>query len=412
MTVATLSPCTIRTVKSTAPILRERGLEISRRMYEILFQNEEIKSMFNQAHHGQEGSQPRALAGAVHAFADNIDRLDQCTPMVERITEKHVGLNVRPEQYPYVGRALIGALIDVLEDAATEDVIAAWTNAYDFLAYTLMSRERELYEERERMPGGWVGWRDFTVDRRVPESEVITSFYLRPTDGGRLMTFRPGQYLTFSLDVPGFGTAVRNYSISSAPGRDYYRISVKREGPPDEAPYAPPGLVSNYLHEEVGPGSVLRVNVPAGDFVLDEASHRPVALLSGGVGLTPVLSMLEHLVERDRQRETWWVHAVRCGREQAMRQHVRDLAAASSAVHACVFFEHPMPEDVRGRDYDRAGRLSMEWVKDTLPVADLDFYFCGPRGFMRMLAIGLRALDVPEERIHFEFFGPAEALYA
>ncbi|MGC9665014.1 NO-inducible flavohemoprotein [Planosporangium sp. 12N6] len=412
MANAPLSSATTRTVKSTAPILRERGLEISRRMYEILFRNEEIKSLFNQAHHGQSGSQPRALAGAVHAYADNIDRLDECIPMIERIAQKHVGLGVRPEHYPYVGRALIGALIDVLEEAATDDVIVAWSHAYDYLAGVLMNREQEIRDARVRAPGGWVGWRDFTVNQVVAESESVTSFYLRPADAGPVMAFRPGQYLTVRLEVPGYGAVVRNYSISHAPGRGQYRISVKREGPPPEAPYAPPGVASNFLHEEVGVGSVVRLGPPAGEFVLDETSHRPVALLSGGVGLTPTVSMLEYLVDRGHPPETWYVHAVRCGREHAMKQHVRELAATTGAVHAVVFYEHPDPADVPGRDYDHPGRVTMEWIKGTLPVADADFYFCGPKGFMRMLAIGLRALDVPDERIHFEFFGPAEALYA
>jgi nitric oxide dioxygenase len=406
-----LSPRTVRTVKATAPILRERGLEISRRLYEILFQNEDIKSLFNQSHHGLSGSQPRSLAGAVHAYADNIDRLDEYAPMIERIAQKHAGLEIRPEHYPYVGRALIGALTDVLGQAATEDVIIAWTEAYDFLAHTLMSREREIYDAHAHAPGGWVGWRDFTVDRVVGESEVIKSFYLHPSDAGLVMAFRPGQYLTVRLDIPGQEHVVRNYSVSCAPGRDHYRISVKREGPPEEAPYAPPGLASNYLHEEVGPGTVIEVSPPAGDFFLHDAFRRPLVLLSGGVGLTPTVSMLEYLVDRGMPPETWYVHAALSGRQHAMKQHIRDLAA-NRPIHPVVFYEYPMPEDVLGRDYDMSGQVTMEWLKGAVPIADADFYFCGPRGFMRMLAIGLRALDVPDERIHFEFFGPAEALYA
>jgi nitric oxide dioxygenase len=316
----------VRTVKATAPILRERGLEVSRRLYKILFQNEDIKSLFNQSHHGLSGSQPRALAGAVHAYADNIDRLDECVPMIERIAQKHAGLNIRPEHYPYVGRALIGALTDVLGQAATEEVITAWTQAYDFLAYTLMSREREIYDAHARVPGGWVGWRDFTVDRVVGESEVIKSFYLRPSDTGPVMAFRPGQYLTVRLAIPGQEHIVRNYSVSCAPGHDYYRISVKREDPPDEAPYAPPGLASSYLHEEAGPGTVIEVSPPAGDFFLHDASRRPLILLSGGVGLTPTVSMLEYLVDRGTPPETWYVHAALSGRQHAMKQHIRAVA--------------------------------------------------------------------------------------
>ena len=407
-----LQPSTIRTVKATAPVLRELGLEITRRMYERLFVNEEIKNLFNQSHHGEEGTQPRALAGAVHAFADNVDRLEQLAPMVERIAQKHVALDIRPEHYPYVGEALLGALRDVLGQAATGEVIAAWAEAYQFLADILIDREGALYREAESAPGGWSGWREFVVDRVEPESEVITSFYLRPLDGGGVKDFAPGQYLTMAPDVPGHGRLVRNYSVSSAPGHGTYRISVKREDPPSGAPYAPPGAVSGYLHRDAVPGTVLPIRPPAGEFTLDDETQRPLVLISGGVGLTPLVSMLDALVDRGVQREIWFVHGALHGRHHAMHRHVRELVAAHPNIRSVVFYEFPTPEDVPGVDYDHPGRITMDWIRDNLPVREADFYFCGPRGLMRMLAIGLRALDVPDERIRFEFFGPAEALYA
>jgi nitric oxide dioxygenase len=408
----TLQTRTIRTVKATAPVLREHGLEITRRMYELLFQDQQIKSLFNQSHHRGVGTQPRSLAGAVHAYAANIDRLEELGPVVERIAQKHVALNIVPEHYPAVGRALIGALGDVLGQAATDEVVAAWTEAYEFLAQILMRREQELYAQRAEAPGGWLGWREFVVDRVVPESEVITSFYLVPQDGGPIMVFKPGQYLTFQLDIPGHGQVVRNYSVSCAPGHDYYRISVKREGAPDDAPDAPAGLASNYLHDQGGPGTVLRVSAPAGDFFLDEQNPRPLVLLSGGVGLTPILSMLDTLVAEGDQRDIWYVHAALSGRHHAMKQHLKEVVANHPGVRSVIFYEFPTSADVAGQDYDQPGRITMDWLKETVPMPEADFYFCGPKGFMRMLAIGLRALDVPDERIHLEFFGPAEALYA
>jgi nitric oxide dioxygenase len=392
----TLQPRTISTVKATAPVLREHGLEITQRMYALLFQDEQIKHLFNQSHHRGAGTQPRSLAGAVHAYAANIDRLEELGPIVERIAQKHVALNVAPEHYPAVGRALIGALGDVLGQAATDEVIAAWTEAYAFLAQILMGREQELYDQRAAAPGGWLGWREFVVDRVVPESEIITSFYLRPRDGGPIMAFRPGQYLTFQLDIPGHGQVVRNYSVSC----------------PADAPDAPAGLASNYLHDQGGPGTVVRVSAPAGDFFLGAQDGRPLVLLSGGVGLTPILSMLDTIVSQGGERDVWYVHAALSGRHHAMRQHLKEVIANHPGVRSVVFYEFPTPEDVRGRDYDEEGRITMDWLKQNVPVPEADFYFCGPKGFMRMLAIGLRALDVPDERIHFEFFGPAEALYA
>jgi len=408
----TLQPRTISTVKATAPVLREHGLEITQRMYELLFQDEQIKRLFNQSHHRGAGTQPRSLAGAVHAYATNIDRLEELGPAVERIAQKHVALNIAPEHYPAVGQALIAALGDVLGQAATEEVVAAWTEAYEFLAQILMGREQELYDQRAAAPGGWLGWREFVIDRVVPESEVIASFYLRPRDGGPIMGFKPGQYLTFQLDIPGHGQVVRNYSVSCAPGQDSYRISVKREGAPDDTPDAPAGLASNYLHDQGGPGTVVRVSAPAGDFFLGEQDGRPLVLLSGGVGLTPILSMLDTIVTQGGERDVWYVHAALSGRHHAMRQHLKEVIANHPGVRSVVFYEFPTPEDVRGRDYDEEGRITMDWLKQNVPVPEAGFYFCGPKGFMRMLAIGLRALDVPDERIHFEFFGPAEALYA
>ena len=136
---------------------------------------------------------------------------------VERITQKHVALNILPEHYHFVAEALLGAIKDVLGDAATDEVLEAWGEAYWFLADLLMARESNIYARLTAAQGGWNGWRDFTVEATKQESEVIRSFILVPTDGDAVMHHRPGQYLTFALDVPGAGRLKRNYSISSAP---------------------------------------------------------------------------------------------------------------------------------------------------------------------------------------------------
>jgi nitric oxide dioxygenase len=405
-----LSENTITIVKATVPVLKENGLDITRRMYQILFRNEEIKALFNQSHHGETGSQPRSLAVSVLAYAENIDNLGALGPMVERITQKHRALNILPEHYPYVGKALIQAIREVVGPG--EEVIAAWTEAYGFLAELLIGEEQKLYDATRSQPGGWTGYRPFVIDRIVPESETIASFYLKTADGGALMGFQAGQYLTFLFDIPGRGRMVRNYSLSCAPNPDFYRISVKREGAPFGAPDIPAGIVSNWLHDSAGPGTVLQVSAPAGDFVLRPERNRPVVLLSGGVGLTPMMSMLETIVAHHPGLPTWYIHGTLNGHHHAMRDHVRDLASRHENIRTITFYLAPDEQDVQGRDYDRPGLITVGWVADTVPTAEADFYVCGPRAFMRAAAIGLTKRGVGPDRFHYEFFGPSDELLA
>jgi nitric oxide dioxygenase len=288
-----LSGRTIEIVKSTVPALEAGGTAITDRMYQILFRTPEIRDLFNQSHHGETGSQSKALTASVIAYARNIDNLHVLASRVERITQKHVGLHILPEHYHFVAEALLGAIKDVLGPAATDDVFAAWGEAYWFLADLLMAREASAYARLAGAPGGWNGWRDFAVESTHQESEVIRSFILVPHDHGSVIRHRPGQYLTFDFDVPGAGRLKRNYSISSAPNGHSYRITVKREAKPG----TPPGLASNWLHDHAARGTRLKVAPPAGEFFLDDHDGRPVVLVSGGVGLTPMLSMLEHIVQ-------------------------------------------------------------------------------------------------------------------
>jgi nitric oxide dioxygenase len=223
---AALNDKTIDIVKSTVPPLEAGGTAMTERMCQRLFRNPEIRYLFNQSHHGETRSQSKALTAAVIAYARNIDNLGVLASRVERITQKHVGLNIRPEHYPHVAEALLGAIKEVLGDAATDEVLAAWGEAYWFLADLLMARGASLYACLAGAPGGWSGWRDFVVESTTPESEIIRSFILAPADGGAVIRRRSGQHLTFDLDAPGAGRLKRNYSISSAPEDRRYRISV------------------------------------------------------------------------------------------------------------------------------------------------------------------------------------------
>ncbi|MBY8826416.1 NO-inducible flavohemoprotein [Sphingomonas colocasiae] len=398
-----LSDRSIALVKATVPALEAHGLDIVHEMYARMFRNPEIRDLFNQSHHGDGGSQPRALTGAILAYAANIDNLGALAPAVERIAQKHVGLQILPEHYPHVAQALLGAIEAVLGDAATDEILAAWGEAYWFLANILIARERRVYAEQAEMTGGWNGWRDFRVEAVVRESSVIRSFILRPADGGPVMRHRPGQYLTFWLEIPGHPPVKRNYSISAAPNGETYRLSVKRE---------PQGLASGWLHDHAFPGTVLKLAAPAGEFFLPDRPDRPVVLLSGGVGLTPMVAMLEALVASDSQMPVHYIHGTHDRETHAMRDHVRALAMQGKVVRVTDFHQTPLDGEVEGRDYDHAGLITEAWLIANTPAGEADYFICGPRPFLRAAVSALSLAGVAAGRIHYEFFGPADELLA
>jgi nitric oxide dioxygenase len=399
-----LSESAISVVKATVPAIETYGLAITQRMYERMFENPAIRGLFNQSHHGDTGSQPKALAAAVLAYAKNIDNLAVLTGAVERIAQRHVGLNILPEHYPFVADALLGAIKDVLSAAATPEVLAAWGEAYWFLADILIGREATIYGEHAAAPGGWTGWRDFVIAEKRRESDVITSFVLRPADGGPILRHKPGQHLTFWLDLPGHAALKRNYSISSAPSDDHYRISVKRE---------PQGLVSGWLHDQATVGTILKTAAPAGEFVAPDTLERPLVLVSGGVGVTPLLSMLGALASAKPRHPLHFVHAAISGATHALGAEARALAEASDgSVRVTTFYETPGANDVRGEAYDEEGRVTAAWLAANTPLAGADYYLCGPRPFLRAVAGSLRQHGVPTEQIRYEFFGPTDEALA
>lgn len=260
----------------------------------------------------------------------------------------------------------------------------------------------------------WEGHRAFVVKRKQPESGTVTSFYLEPRDGGELPSFRPGQHLGLRLDIPGQVMPVmRSYTLSDSPSRaGHYRLSIKREPAPADQPGAPAGLASNFMHDHVVEGSVLQVRPPSGDFVLRADGKGPVVLLSGGVGCTPMISMLTAVADAGAGRDIWFIHGVRNGTEHAFGALVRDLAAAHDNIHTHVSYSRPAPDDVRGRDYDRAGHVDVGLLEELLPGPSPQFYLCGSTPFMKALYRGLIDWGVDAFQINYEFFGQACDLLA
>lgn len=387
-----LSLQTITVVKATVPALEQYGPLITETMYRRLFENDHIAALFNQANQ-QKGTQRLALAHAVLAYARNIENLEVLGAAVERIAQKHIGYAILPEHYPFVGQALLGAIEEVLGDAATPDILAAWGEAYWFLADLLIAREAAIRAEIEAQRGGWTDWRRFTVAERHVEADGIVSFVLRPEDGGPVVAHRPGQYLTLRFDAAGLPGVKRNYSISSTPSDESYRITVKREAE---------GEASRFLHDHALVGTILETTPPAGDFHLSDNPPRPVVLLSGGVGLTPMVSMLEVLARRHRDVPVHYVHGTSSPAHHALSRQVQDAATRHGNIVVSTFYES-------GADVPaHPGRISMDWLRTSVPLTEADIYLCGPRPFLRYFVAGLREAGVPVDRIHYEFFGPAD----
>lgn len=390
-------------VKATAPVLAAHGYDIIEHFYRsMLGAHPELKNVFNMRHQ-ERGQQQEALARAVYAYAANIEDPSSLAALLEGIANKHASLDVRPEQYPIVGEHLLASIKAVLGDAAGADIISAWAQAYGNLADILMGRESELRERTVEAPGGWVGWREFVVTGKQPESDVITSFVLEPADGEPVVNFEPGQYISVNVPVPRLGLRqIRQYSLSDAPNGRSYRISVKRE---DGVDPEQKGYVSTLLHEEVRIGDTIQLAAPHGNFFIDVDATTPVVLISGGVGLTPMISMLNRVLQSPR-REIVFVHGARNSGVHAMKDHLRAAAAQHPNFKTFIFYNEPLAQDQAGRDFDYRGLVDIGTIAASVLLPDADYYICGPIPFMRQQHDALIARGIAEIRVHYEVFGP------
>jgi ferredoxin-NADP reductase len=266
--------------------------------------------------------------------------------------------------------------------------------------------ERRLAQSRSNAP--WNGFRKFVVRRKVVEAEGFCSFYLAPHDGKALPDFMPGQYLTFQLPIPGQAKPViRCYSLSDRPGGDSFRITVKRVPAPEDPAGIPPGLGSNYFHDSVKEGDIIDVKAPGGHFFLDPAGKGGLVLIGGGIGVTPMLSMLNTLVGLRSRRDVWFVYSVRNSDDHIMRESLRTIARENPNSRMVICYSRPRGHEVAGQHFDEAGRVSVDLLRRVLPSSNFDFYLCGPGGMMEGLTRDLLEWGVPDGRVHFETFGPS-----
>jgi ferredoxin-NADP reductase len=257
--------------------------------------------------------------------------------------------------------------------------------------------------------GAWAGIRKFVLEGKVLECESICSFYLKPHDGKPLPQFLPGQYLTFQFNIPGQARpTTRCYSLSDSPNHpDYYRITVKRIPPPRDQPDAPPGLSSSFVHHTLQAGDIVDVKAPSGHFYLDVEHHGPVVLIGGGIGVTPMISMLNYITELGSTRETHFFYGVRNSTEHVMKDWLKAKANEHENIHLHVCYSNPLPDDEEGEDYQYQERVSVDLFKQVLPSSNYDYCICGPAPLMDSVTADLKTWGVPESKVHFEAFGPA-----
>ena len=380
-------------IEATLPVVGENIGEIATRFYEHLFAQhpELLDGTFNRGNQ-VDGSQQQALAGSVAAFASALIDTPGRAPekLMSRIAHKHASLGIRAEQYQVVHDNLMWAIGDVLGDAVTAEIAAAWDEVYWLMANALINQERGLYSARGVRPE--TVWRQWEVEKKIRETDDVVTFVVKRIDDRLVKTSLPGQYVTVLMPMPDGVRQPRQYSLTRADDGQHRQFSVKWAhggGKPD-------GEVSSLLHDTVDVGDVVTMSVPYGDVVLDD-SGRPVVFASAGVGITPMAGMLSHLVTAGSGLEIMLLHADVDEASFALRRQVVTdvLASRNASIH--VWYEQGTGsnEPMTGV---HAGMMDLSQV--TLP-DDAGYYLCGPIPFMQAVRTALieRGVAAPRHPI-------------
>lgn len=385
-------------IDASVPVLRQHGVAITTVFYHHLFiEFPNLKNLFNMGNQAQ-GLQQQSLAAAVFAYAANISNPEVLTPVISRIVHKHVSLGVLPEHYPIVGRHLIGAIKEVLGDAATQPLLDAWAEAYGLLADTLISYEKKLYERLPVTPGYLT---KLKVKNIKQESELIRSFELISIDGMPLTGFKPGQYVSVAVNLPDGSRQLRQYSLSDAPSKTYYRISVKREISQSNSPA---GQISNWIHDNLKLDDTLLVGQPSGDFTPEVKFDETIVLISGGVGITPMISTLKHLSEINPLQKVIFAHAAK---NKHHHSHIEDIKQALQIMPNLnvLTFYNELAIVNNGPTNEFKGRMHLKHFPQWNSKSSR-FYLCGPLGFMQFIKEQLLEYGVDNKNISKEVFGP------
>lgn len=388
------SPKTLEIVKATVPVLEEHGTAITTVFYKNMFnQHPELLDIFNETNQ-KLGRQQTALAMTVLAAAKHLDKLAVLLPQVTQISHKHRALQILPEHYPIVGHHLIGAIKEVLGEAANDDIIDAWTEAYDEIADVFIQLEKTMYEQEM-----WEGFAPFKITKKVEAATDIAAFTVVPANDDidlSKLSLSAGQYITVKADPEDSDhLALRHYSLYSATSDKGIQFAVRRDNRNEHY-----GLVSNHLHDHLDVGDTILLSAPAGDFELNQdliqQNDIPLVLVSAGVGVTPILSMLEAQVTANPKRPIVWVYACQNKEHHAFDSKVNELLAAADNVEKHIFY------------FESGQILDEAWLANLPKPADI--YVCGSMMFMESIIDSLMALDHGVDSVHYEPFGPKMSL--
>lgn len=377
----------IALVKATVPVLREHGVALTSHFYKrMLSHNPELMQVFNQGHQ-RVGAQQQALAGAVLAYAENIENLGVLLNAVKHIANKHVSVGIRAEHYPIVGKHLLASIREVLGEAATPELIDAWAAAYGQLANVLIDAEKALYDKHANEEGGWSGWRFFKVEEKKPETDEVTSFTLVPVDHGKMPKVKAGQYVSVRVYVKKENLIQpRQYTVTDAT-KHSLRISIKKivaEG------NSPAGMVSNALHQDINQGDLVEVSFPTGEFNVPEGNN-PLCLISAGIGITPMLAMLKEAVAHNPQRQVTFVHICKEEKNYPLFDEVEALSKSGPVeLVTCVTSKSGRPDEA---------------FFTSLVKPNTEYLVCGPVDFMKDATQALEKANVAKEHIFTEKFG-------
>ena len=384
-----LSQSTIDTVKSTVPLLEGEGPAITKAFYARMFEhNPELYNVFNKANQ-RKGTQAEALFGAVIGYAKNIDNLGVLGPVVARIAHKHTSLSIKPEQYSIIGGHLLATIQSTFKLPDDHEVLTAWGEAYGVLADIFIGAEEGIYAQNADQTNGWRDFKTFTIQSIKDESSVVKSFTLAPADGKGVVPFQAGQYIGVRVKPSTSDyDEIRQYSLSTFGDKNTYRISTKREDK---------GVVTQFMHG-LKEGDTVEVQAPAGVFTLAEGNEH--VFISGGVGITPLMSMVKQL---ETERPDAKVTFIQCVQNKELELFAEALKASSLNIDYKLCLSE-------GDEGDYQGLINAELLASWSNSSTAQYYTCGPLPFMKAAYKSLTTNGVAPDHIHYEVFGPNASL--